>query len=786
MSGLWTYLSIVDPKWIALASSSLASTISPMGLIAPTSALAKDLMVLAFGGVSAWLWWRQRLHSSPQLLALEQLMADLPNGAVLLDPHLHILLANPQVIRSLELTPEQLEGNATFGHHLIWIGPDGAVLPPSEQPFHRVLRMRQGMTNVKVGVRHPETRIERWFLVNLQPKLALNGALTAIVCTFQDISDLHQQQLAETFKYQRYYQHFHHAPLAMIEWNLEFKVEDWNEAATNLFGYSKDEVLGHPVTELIVPSANVTTMVDVWKTLLRTKLASHSVSENTTRSGKRTLCEWYHTPLLDSHGEVIGATSMAQDITAKQDIEQRLIHNAFYDSLTGLPNRSLFMRKLDAMVQNARRHHVSKLCGVFFIDLDDFKFINDSLGHSVGDALLIEVATRLEQCIRTSDLIARLGGDEFAVLLYHLKSEDAILAIADRMLESLSHPFNIHGHDVFTGVSIGIALMQSDIRSSEVLLRNADTAMYRAKEAGKACYRVFTPDMYAKAVTRLEIESDLRCALEKNEFEVYYQPILSLRSRSLVGFEALVRWQHSEKGLVSPGEFIPIAEETGFINMLGHWVLQQACTQTLQWQTLFPTKRPLTISVNLSAKQFSQPDLAAKIRQVLDETGLSSRCLRLEITESVLMDHADAATSMIDEIKQMGVRFAIDDFGTGYSSLGYLHRFAVDTLKIDQSFIRSLDTDVEKVELVRTILTLAWNLGMDVVAEGIETRRHLAQLRLLKCDYGQGYFFAKPLPAGQMTQLLTQTWNNGMLLLLDPGDDLEPSGDKDAPACHLP
>ncbi|MGK7890157.1 MAG: putative bifunctional diguanylate cyclase/phosphodiesterase [Leptolyngbyaceae cyanobacterium] len=778
MSGLWTALSISAPAWTVFTSKMVATSMALIGLVIRPPIFAQGFGVLALSCLSVW-WWQKRLSRSPHLPELEQLMADLPNGAVLLDPSLRILLANPQAIRSLGLTSEQLEGKALFGHHLEWINPEGAGLAPAEQPFQRTLQTRQPIANAKIGVRSPETPGVRWFLVNLQPKLSLSGTITAIVCTFQDITDLHQQQLTEITKYYRYYQHFHHAPLAMIEWDLEFKVVDWNESATTVFGYSRDEAVCHPVTELIVPSANVTTIVDVWKTLLRTKMSSHSVSENTTLSGKRILCEWHHTPLFDSDGKVIGATSMAQDITAKQDIEQRLIHNAFHDALTGLPNRSLFMRKLDAMVQTCRHHNTSRTCGVFFIDLDDFKFINDSLGHSVGDALLIDVALRLEQCIRTSDLIARLGGDEFAVLLYQLKNEDAMLAIADRMLESLSQPFNIHSHEVFTGVSIGIALMHPDIRSSEVLLRNADTAMYRAKEAGKSCYRVFTPEMYAQAVTRLEIESDLRRALEKNEFEVYYQPILSLRSRSLIGFEALVRWRHSEKGLVSPGEFIPIAEATGFINTLGHWVLQQACAQTQRWQSQYPTQRPLTISVNLSAKQFSQPNLADKIKQVLEDTGLSSHCLKLEITESVLMDHADAATSMIDEIKQMGVRFAIDDFGTGYSSLGYLHRFAVDTLKIDQSFIRSLDTDVEKVELVRTILTLAWNLGMDVVAEGIETKRHLAQLRLLKCDYGQGYFFAKPLPAQKMTDLLDQAWNNGILQLLDPGDA------KESPACSL-
>lgn len=721
----------------------------------------------------------QSSSNTIDIQTFNQLFEGLPHGAILLDSQGKIRLANSPSIHLLRLTPDQLQGQQSLHCDLQWTYPNGTECALQEHPIQHVIDTGQPVKNVVLGLRYlgkkqgpAETlhlRNEQiWVQISAQPKLSLIGKVLHIVCSIQDITEEQTKLMLRQEVQQGYEYYFDHMPMAMVEWDMDFKVHKWNDAATTTFGYSRQDALGHSVTELIVPSMNVAVMHDLWNQLLDTKTTFHNAHENLTQEGKRILCEWHHTPLLDASDEVIGVMSMAQDITEKQEIEQRLIHNAFHDALTGLPNRTLFMRKLESTVQTHRTHKIlDKICSVFFIDLDGFKFINDSLGHSVGDSLLTEVASRLESCIRASDLIARLGGDEFAVLLDQMKTPESVMVIAERMRQDLTRPFNLHGHEVFTGVSIGIALMSSEIPSGEVLLRNADTAMYRAKEAGKSCYRVFTPDMHAKAMSRLEMESDLRKALDRNEFELHYQPILSLRSRLLFGFEALVRWNHPEKGLVSPGDFIPIAEETGFIKSLGQWVLEQACHQTHQWHSQFPTKAPLTISVNLSAKQFAQPNLAEKIRDVLQDSQLPPNCLKLEITESVLMGQANSATTMIDELKRLGVQFAIDDFGTGYSSLGYLHRFSVDTLKIDRSFIRSLDTDVEKIELVRTILSLAWNLGMDVVAEGIETKKHLAQLRLLKCDYGQGYFFAKPLPVDQATALLKRVWSDGHLQLLE-------------------
>lgn len=559
--------------------------------------------------------------------------------------------------------------------------------------------------------------------------------------------------------HQRFAWYIQQSPLAVIEWDWQFCVKEWNPAAEALFGYTRDEIVGQCAADLIMPPTALPQIAQIWGLLSDCaphmgQNAQHAI-ENTTKSGQLLTCEWHHTLMVDDTNRAVGVISLVQDITERQAIEKRLIHNAYHDALTGLPNRALFMKHLERAIAIHCRT-ASATCAVFFIDVDRFKFINDSLGHSIGDSLLIELANRLKACLRSSDLIARLAGDEFAVLMQNLPSPTSAIQVAERMQQALCQPFFLLGHDVFTSVSIGIASPQSKGDRAEVLLRNADAAMYSAKEAGGASYSVFTPELHARALTRLEMETDLRRAVERQEFLLHYQPIVSLRSKTIVGFEALIRWQHPKHGLVSPGDFISIAEEMGLITSIGLWVLREACCQVRQWQRQFPTRRPFFISVNLSAVQFLQPGLIDQIQSALLESGAPPDCLRLEITESVIMSSTEQATRVLDDLKRLGVKFAIDDFGTGYSSLSYLHQFPVDTLKIDRSFISQLDTDVEKVELVRTILSLAWNLGMDVIAEGIETQKHLAQLRLLKCDYGQGYLFAKPLVGEEITALLNQ------------------------------
>lgn len=440
---------------------------------------------------------------------------------------------------------------------------------------------------------------------------------------------------------------------------------------------------------------------------------------------------------------------------ALQESKEKFRHAAFHDALTGLPNRVLLTDHLRLAIERARRRE-DHLFAVLFLDLDRFKNINDSLGHNIGDQLLIAIARRVENCLRPMDTVARLGGDEFAILLDGLENSEAAVHIAERIQESLTQPYNLSGHEVYTSTSIGITLSTTNYEHPENLLRDADTAMYRAKENGKARYELFDTVMHARAVALLKLENDLRRAVERQEFEVYYQPIIRLETSEISGFEALLRWNHPERGFVSPTEFIPLAEETGLITEIGQWVLRKACEQMQEWQWLVPATRPLTVAVNLSSKQFKQPDIIEQIKKTLRETNCDPRSLKLEITESAVMENAEAATQMLTQLRDLGVQLSIDDFGTGYSSLSYLHRFPVTTLKIDRSFIGRMGAGDENSEIVRTIMTLAGNLGMDVVAEGVETEEQLTQLTALKCEYGQGYLFSKPVDAAAAQELLRQ------------------------------
>jgi diguanylate cyclase (GGDEF)-like protein len=449
---------------------------------------------------------------------------------------------------------------------------------------------------------------------------------------------------------------------------------------------------------------------------------------------------------LERTGKELGHYVAELERTGKElhESKEHFRHAAFHDSLTGLPNRAFLTEKLKSAIERAEQQAGYKFA-VLFLDLDRFKNINDSLGHTIGDQLLITIARRLENSVREMDTVARLGGDEFAILLEGIKTSSDPIYMAERVQKELTSPFLLSGHEVFTTTSIGIALSSTGYDHPEDILRDADTAMYRAKESGKACYEVFDKDMHARAVNLLRLETDLRRAIEREEFLVYYQPIVSLESGLLIGFEALARWQHPERGFISPTEFISAAEDTRLIIPLGLWVLREACRQMAQWHWQSPANRSLILSVNLSGKQFTQPDLVERIKQILDETHLDPNCLKLEITESVVMENAEAAISMLVRMKALGVRLSIDDFGTGYSSLSYLHRFPVDTLKIDRSFVNQISVSGENAEIVRTIKTLASNLGMDVVAEGVETLEQMRRLEELECEYGQGYLFSQPL-----------------------------------------
>jgi diguanylate cyclase (GGDEF)-like protein/PAS domain S-box-containing protein len=432
------------------------------------------------------------------------------------------------------------------------------------------------------------------------------------------------------------------------------------------------------------------------------------------------------------------------------------------DALTGLPNRLLFIDRLVRLIEHTKRHK-DYLFAVLFLDLDGFKMINDSLGHVIGDQLLVGVANRLGNCLRVSDTVtrieklftlARLGGDEFTILLDQVKDPSDATLVAERLMNALAAPFILDGKKIFTSISIGIALSSIGYDNPEDLLRDADTAMYRAKSLGKARYAVFDLDMRASVIARLQLETDLRSGLQREEFRNFYQPIVSLDSGHITGFEALLRWQHPTRGLLQPLEFIAVAEETGIIRELGWWNLQKACRQISAWNASRNASAPLTMSVNLSVKQFLQPNLVVEIGKLLRETELAPGTLKLEITESTVMGDPSAAVETLLQIKSLGVQLSIDDFGTGYSSLSYLHRFPLDTLKIDRSFTKAIGQGGDSMEIVRTILPMANSLRLNVVAEGVETAEQLAMLRKLRCDYAQGYYFSKPVTADEAGVLL--------------------------------
>ncbi|MBN3897004.1 MAG: EAL domain-containing protein [Nostoc sp. NOS(2021)] len=444
---------------------------------------------------------------------------------------------------------------------------------------------------------------------------------------------------------------------------------------------------------------------------------------------------------------------LQQEITSRQKLQSKLLDIALHDSLTGLPNRVLFIRRLENALNRAKQES-SYQFAVLFLDCDRFKVINDSLGHPVGDELLIAIARRLQGCLIPIDTLSRLGGDEFGIILENITDINIAIQVAERIIQQLSLAFKLSRYEVFMNASIGISWGNKDYDRPEYLLRDADTAMYRAKAQGRANYHVFNPLMHQEAIQLLELENDLRRAVERQEFLVYYQPIVSLTTGRISGFEALVRWQHPIRGLVSPTEFIPVAEETGLINAINTWVLQSACHQLSIWQHHPVTPEPLTMSVNLSARLFSQINLVEQIDRIIYENKINPAYLELEITESVLMENTNAIKIILQQLKQRKIKLIMDDFGTGYSSLSYLHIFPLNALKIDKSFVKRMQENKENMGLVPAMIGIANSMGMSAIAEGVETQEQLAQLRSLNCNFAQGYLFSKPIEQQLVLKLL--------------------------------
>lgn len=472
-------------------------------------------------------------------------------------------------------------------------------------------------------------------------------------------------------------------------------------------------------------------------------------------------------PIFSKEGVVQGVAVFGRDITDRKKVEAQLVHEAFHDPLTGLPNRALFTDRLAHAIRRAEREPLRRYA-VLFLDVDRFKVVNDSLGHAAGDRLLLEVAERLKLCVRPGDTVARIGGDEFVILIEEVNSQEDATVVAHRIHKAFAKPFDILGEEVFSTASIGITLNRIStappapltvganvaIQTPEEILRDADTAMYRAKAHGKARSEIFEQAMHTKALETLKMENDLRRAVDREEFRLFYQPIIDLRTLEIVSFEALIRWQHPHRGLLTPYDFIPIAEEVGIIVPVGRWVLAEACRQMSEWQRRFNGQCPKSISVNLSAKQLISQDLIDTIDECTHAAGISAESLRLEVTESLLIENKDIVSRLLKQLREKHIGLDLDDFGTGYSSLSYLHHLEFDALKIDRSFVSRITAEKPDIGIVETIVSLAKSMGTDVIAEGVETQEQVEQLKKLNCGFAQGFLFSRPLAAPEAELLL--------------------------------
>ena len=523
-----------------------------------------------------------------------------------------------------------------------------------------------------------------------------------------------------------------------------------NDAYARYFGKRSEELIGSGLLDHVYEEDRAYHQGQLVR--LSPESPTATVEERVlTPRGMRWL-QWTDTAIFDGEGRTVEYQSVGRDVTERREAEERLEHQALHDPLTGLPNRTLFVDRLGQALRRTRRQQ--NRVAVLFMDLDEFKVVNDSLGHEAGDLLLTVVAQRLRRCLRPEDTLARFGGDEFVVLIEAVAGPAEAVQVAERITDEFGRPFSVEGRELFVGASIGIALGEGRTKSPEDLLRDADTAMYRAKDGGSGHYSIFDAGMYLRAVKRLELENDLRRAVERDEFFLRYQPIVHLRDGRVRGLEALVRWNHPERGFLDPDEFVPLAEESGLVVPMGGKVLEEACRQAKEWQGEIPRTPPPDVSVNVSARQLRRPDLPEKVERALRKTGLDGGCLTLDVTETAYVEALEDGTAGLDRLRGMGVRISIDDFGTGYSSLSYLKRLPADALKVDKSFVGGLGRDPEDTALVRMIVELAHTFGMEVIAEGVETEEQAALLEEMGCDMAQGYLFSEPLAAEGIANLL--------------------------------
>ena len=524
-----------------------------------------------------------------------------------------------------------------------------------------------------------------------------------------------------------------------------------NPAFERITGYPSAEVLGRNARLLQGTDVAQPELITI-RAALHDGRACQVVLRNYRKDGSMYWSELGISPVRNDAGAVTHYIGVHSDITAAKTHQDELARQANHDSLTGLPNRNLLWDRIDHACARTQRY--GDFAAVAFLDLDNFKVVNDSLGHSVGDHLLRAVSARLESSLRAMDTVARLGGDEFVLVLSDHKSAQSVSSELQRIVQSFAQPFAVDGRDVYITASVGVVLFPQDAKDPETLMKFAELAMYRAKESGRNVYQLYTAELQTKVTERLTLESMLRRALERGEFALYYQPQVDLRTNRVFGCEALLRWNQPELGMVSPAKFIPLAEETGLIVPIGEWVVRTACLQNKAWQNAgLPF---VTVAVNISARQFREKNLVQVVAKILAESGLAPQYLELEVTESVIMHDAHNAIADLQAFRDMGVTLSVDDFGTGYSSLSYLKRFPVDRLKIDQSFVRDINADADDAAIAQAVVTLGHSMNLRVIAEGVETAEQLAFLRRNQCDEMQGYLYGKPVPAHEFGNILQE------------------------------
>ncbi len=715
-------------------------------------------------GKLKWVWEQGRGVFAPdgQLLALEGFVTDITerkhadeamlksesrlrsivktalNVIIVLSPDHSILEFNPEAERVYGSRREEVLGKDYFELFLprdLWkkVEDDLRMVMSGKETrgFENSIRAADGSKRVMI-----------WNVSRLADP---QGRVIGVVTIGQDVTASRQAQ-EEMHKLSRAVQQT--ADSIMIT-DRDGVIEYVNQAFEDTTGYARSEAVGKKPNIVKSGRHDDGFYQRLWKTILNGEVY-RGVLTNRKKNGELYYEEKTITPLKDERGNITHFISTGKDITERMQTQERLHYLAHHDVLTGLSNRALFLERLDHALTRAR--WTNRPLAVLFLDLDRFKNINDTLGHDIGDGALRVAAQRLTDAVREGDTVARLGGDEFTVLLEDLANSNDVPSVAQKILDALSRPFEVEGREFVITTSIGISLYPSDGDDSLKLLRNADNAMYRAKEQGRNKFQFYSSEMGARALEKFMLESNLRYALERQEFLLYYQPQVNLATGKVTGVEALLRWRHPELGLVSPAQFIPVAEETGLMKKIDEWVLHTACQQAQAWRAV--GIGPITMSANLSGAAFSERNLAEIVSRAMGESCLAPEQLELEITENNIMQDAESTVRMLGNLKRMGVRLAVDDFGTGYSSLSYLKRFPIDTLKIDQSFVQDVTDDEDDASLVKAIIVMGHALQLNVIAEGVETPEQLAFLRQHGCDGMQGYFFSRPLPAEEITGLL--------------------------------